>query len=190
MTNVWICAIEIQCGAHCMVHVWCSMLLNIHTSYTLHIYFHYVKIINSIVSFSFTFFSVLFFFLLYFVSISHCFLLHHAVLTQCMCVFTRNKSNAWLVDSIQFKIITKKEGDKKSSVFANENGKLTITGNQCWCKRTAREKGKQIINCAMLHLSPEKLYLLLWILFALVLHSLPSFCSQKNHRVILYQMTR
>lgn len=52
--------------------------------------------------------------------------------------------------------------------IANENGKLTITGNQCRCKRTASEKGKQIINSALLHLSPEKLYLLSWLHFTFV----------------------
>lgn len=71
----------------------------------------------------------------------------------CVCMCCENDCSAWLTRSSRKMMMEK--GTKNAQCIVNENGKLTITGNQCWCKRTARAKGKQIINCAMLHLSPE-----------------------------------
>lgn len=71
----------------------------------------------------------------------------------CVCMYCENDCSAWLTRSSRKMMMEK--GTKNAQCIVNENGKLTITGNQCWCKRTARAKGKQIINCAMLHLSPE-----------------------------------
>lgn len=67
---------RLKCMMLCMVHDWRSMQTHTLTSYTLHIYFHYVKIINSIVSFPSPFLCASFFA----VDISHCFPLRHTVL--------------------------------------------------------------------------------------------------------------
>lgn len=110
-----------------------------------------------------------------------------------MCMCTGNESSARLSACLLDPIEHDKKREAEKTVYCERKRKINCYGKSMLMQKKIREreKGKQIINCTMLllllHLSPEKLYLLLWVLFrARALAFVPSLPSFDTHSVSIF----